>query len=166
MSSICSRCGDYEAGCENPQSICRISPPVSYGIPLTSSFISVSVDVHSRVSHVAWHFLTHGFAGRREQAVGCPSSALRLGPFEKGLDGVEEFVRGAEIAMFLPDLATGPPKISLRSMPSPRRNDGSAAEPPSTRTTCELRSRTDEFPAPRRSVRVRPTHERLAPCGN
>ncbi|MFE4540467.1 hypothetical protein ACFRKB_36270 [Streptomyces scopuliridis] len=57
-------------------------------------------------------------------------------------------------------------KISLNSMPFPRRNDESAPEPPSTRTTCELRSRTDEFPAPRRSVRVRPTHGRLAPCGN
>jgi hypothetical protein len=30
------------------------------------------------------------------------------------------------------------PKISLRSMPFPRRNDEFAAEPPSTRTTCEL----------------------------
>ena len=26
--------------------------------------------------------------------------------------------------------------------------------------------RTDEVPAPRRSVRLRPTHGRLAPCGN
>lgn len=31
---------------------------------------------------------------------------------------------------------------------------------------CGLRSRTDEFPAPRRSVRVRPTDGRLASCGN
>ena len=37
---------------------------------------------------------------------------------------------------------------------------------PNTRTTCGHRSRTDEFPAPRRSVRRRPTHGRLAPCGN
>ena len=29
-----------------------------------------------------------------------------------------------------------------------------------------LASRTDEFPAPRRSIRRRPTHGRLAPCGN
>ncbi|WP_432423247.1 transposase [Streptomyces pseudovenezuelae] len=39
-------------------------------------------------------------------------------------------------------------------------------QPPSTSTTCEFRSRTDESAAPRRSVRVSPTHGRLALCGN
>ncbi|MGW6775702.1 hypothetical protein ACWGBX_35510, partial [Streptomyces sp. NPDC055037] len=41
--------------------------------------------------------------------------------------------------------------ILSRSFPRP--DDESAAEPPSPRTTRELRPRTDEFPAPRRSVR-------------
>lgn len=94
-------------------------------------------------------------------------------PLDIGLELVRRMLRDSGVwcrleaeGTFAVCLTAMSPKISLRSMPYPRRNDESAAEPPSTRTTCELRSCTDEFPAPRRSVRVRPTHGRLAPCGN
>ncbi|RPF35202.1 stage II sporulation protein E [Streptomyces sp. TLI_185] len=60
------------------------------------------------------------------------------------------------------------PTVSERNSKEPERHGRTqtCSRNANTRTACGPGSRTDEFPAPRRSVGRRPTHGRPVPCGN
>jgi hypothetical protein len=127
-----------------------------------------------------WYFLCEFVAGRSQDH----AARVRCGFQECGADGLFEVVdltseggpSDAEVFGGLVDVGCPGPvraygtlpcegEVEIRRVPEPAEYATLSPEHDDDSLRAQI-ARTDECPARRRSIRRRPTHGRLAPCGN